>query len=290
MIMLSTPAMKRDLRALWTKSFPDSQSTIRFFFRYRYCPGQCLVLVRDNTVVSALHLLPAQIVTENGRSPVQYIYAAATLPEYRNTGCMTQLLQAAEDLGAARGVPYTALVPSGRSLFAYYERSGFVPYFETRTVRVSREELIGLARGGREQRAQVSSRLLSSVRTEVLRDGVGNLLWDRSAFSFAVAYQKISQGNVFSAAAPGYVGYAFFQQEEQTGVVTEAIAQPPVLAGLARQLQSACRSPLMLFRLPVDSPLFAGRGEISFSGMLKVNGKLAELPEGKHPYLGLELN
>lgn len=290
MITLSTPAMKRKLRVLWAKSFPDSQTVIHFFFQYRYRSEQCLALVRENSVVSALHLLPAQIVTENGRSPVQYIYAAATLPEYRNTGCMTQLLQAAEDIGTARGIPFTALVPSGQSLFSYYERSGFVPYFETRTVRVSKEELKKLAHGGREKRAQASSRLLASVRTEALCGGVGNLLWDRSAFSFAAAYQKIAQGNVFSAAAPGYVGYAFFQQEEQTGVVTEAIAQPPVLAGLARQLQSVCRGPLLLFRLPVDSPLFAGQGEISFTGMLKVNGGLAALPKGKHPYLGLDLN
>ena len=119
MITLSTPAMKRKLRGLWAKSFPDSQTVIHFFFQYRYRSEQCLALVRENSVVSALHLLPAQIVTENGRSPVQYIYAAATLPEYRNTGCMTQLLQAAEDIGTARGIPFTALVPSGQSLFSY---------------------------------------------------------------------------------------------------------------------------------------------------------------------------
>lgn len=290
MIMLSTPDMKRDLRALWKKCFPDSQMVIHFFFQHCYRPEQCLTVVRDGGVVSALHLLSAQLVTENGRCPVQYIYAAATLPEYRNTGCMTQLLQAAEELAVQRGIPFTAVVPAGQSLFGYYERSGFVLYFETRTVRVKREELKQLAHRGREQRAQVSSRLLSSVRTDALRSGVGNVIWDRGAFSFAAAFQEIAKGEVFSADAAGDVGYAFFQQEEQTGVVTEIIAQESVLPGLAYQLQKECRSPLMLFRLPVDSPLFPDRGEITFTGMLKANGELAPIPKGGHPYLGLELN
>jgi len=290
MIMLSTPAMKRDLRVLWAKSFPDPQTVIHFFFQRRYRPEQCLAFVRDSRVVSALHLLPAQLVTETGRCPVQYIYAAATLPEYRNAGCMTQLLQAAEELGISRGVPFTALVPSGQSLFSYYARSGFVPYFETRTVRVPRERLKELARGGRANRAEGSSRLLSSVRTDTLRGGIGNVLWDRGAFAFAKAFQEIAQGEVFSSAYPGRLGYAFFQQEEQTGIVTEAIAQPAVLPGLARQLQLRCRSPLILFRLPVNSPLFLGEGKIEFTGMLKQNGNLAPQPKGEHPYLGLDLN
>ncbi len=290
MIMLSTPAMKRDLRVLWAKSFPDSQTVIHFFFQHRYRPDQCLVMVQDGRVVSALHLLPAQIVTEDGRCPVQYIYAAATLPEYRNTGCMTKLLHAAEELGVSRGIPYTALVPSGQSLFAYYERAGFVPYFETRTVRITRQELKHLARGGREKRAEVSARLLSSVRIDALRNEIGNVLWDRDAFAFAAEYQQIAQGEVFSAATAGSVGYAFFQQEEQTGIVTEAIANEAVLSGLANQLQSKCRSPLILFCLPVDSPLFPGKGEITCTGMLKVNGEIGQLPNGKHPYLGLDLN
>ena len=233
MITLSTSAMKRDLRVLWAKSFPDPQAVINFFFQYRYRADQCLALVRENRVISALHLLPAQIVTENGRSPVQYIYAAATLPEYRNTGCMTQLLKAAEDLGTSRGIPFTALVPSVQSLFPYYERSGFVPYFETRTVRVSKEELKKLAHGGREKRAQASSRLLASVRTEALGGGVGNLLWDCSAFSFASAYQKAAQGNVFSAATPGYVGY------EEGGQLTEKVRRKPYSVVLFDEIEKA---------------------------------------------------
>lgn len=290
MITFAAPGMKRDLRTLWAKSFPDPPAVVHYFFQHRFCPEQCLAMVRDGMVVSALHLLNAQIVTENGRSPVQYIYAAATLPEYRNHGCMSKLLQAAEELGRSRGVPFTALVPSGQSLFAYYERSGFTPYFQTRTVRVDRERMKRLAYGGRRLSAQASPRLLSAVRTDALKNGIGNVLWNRSAFAFAAGYQRVSQGEIVSAASFGGVGYAFFQQEEQLGVVTEAIADVEVLPGIVSQLRRRSRSPLILFRLPVDSALFAGEGEVAFTGMLKANDGKTPLPAGGHPYLGLELN
>lgn len=92
-------------------------------------------------------LLPA--VWHNGTStyPVQYVYAAATLPAYRGQGLFGALLRQAHEEASRRGQAASFLRPGEPSLTAYYRRFGYENWFTAAVLRLSREELAAL--GGR---------------------------------------------------------------------------------------------------------------------------------------------
>ncbi len=65
-----------------------------------------------------------------GRSlPVQYIYAAATLPAYRGRGYCGALLKAAFEVGRSRGQAASFLRPASQGLTDYYTQFGYRPFF-----------------------------------------------------------------------------------------------------------------------------------------------------------------
>lgn len=292
MITLASPAMERQLDKLWRSCFYDPVKVTRYFFKYRFVPDNTLVAVEGKEVVSALYLLPCKIRMNGRLCKAQYVYAAATLPQFRNRGLMTGLLRQADELGAENGVLYTVLAPASQSLFRYYEKSGYQTYFYLRKIRVERGELEALAQGGKQDAAAISDRLLWSVRNKALGGGAGNVSWDKHAAGFAVDFFCVCGGEVFSAARDGSVGYAFFQQQENFGKVTEMISDENTLPGLAYQMVNECKCQQFVLLLPVGSPLFPGRGEVLPFGMIKpIPGQSAGIePAGNLPYLGLHLN
>lgn len=112
-----------------------------------YRPADCMVEFRDDQPVSMAFLLPA--VWHNGADayPVQYIYAAATLPAYRGRGLFGSLLKRAHEEALRRGQAASFLRPGEPSLTAYYRRFGYENWFAADVLRLTREELDAL--GGR---------------------------------------------------------------------------------------------------------------------------------------------
>ena len=149
MIGLAEKGMERQLDKLWRSSFNDPMRVTRYFLKYRFRPENCLVFQKDGEVVSGLYLLEAKIRLEGKLFPVQYIYAASTLPNYRNQGCMSQLLEFAEELGRQRGMACSVLVPATQSLFLYYGKFGYETFFYTRNVKIEKSRLKAIAFGGK---------------------------------------------------------------------------------------------------------------------------------------------
>lgn len=104
MAELSRPDQIPALKAIWAASFPeDSHELIDRAFGRLYRPADCMVECRAGRPVSMAFLLPA--VWHNGTStyPVQYIYAAATLPAYRGQGLFGALLRQAHEEASRPG-------------------------------------------------------------------------------------------------------------------------------------------------------------------------------------------
>ena len=142
MAELSRPDQIPALKAIWAASFPeDSHELIDRAFGRLYRPADCMVECRAGRPVSMAFLLPA--VWHNGTStyPVQYIYAAATLPAYRGQGLFGALLRQAHEEASRRGQAASFLRPGEPSLTAYYRRFGYENWFTAAVLRLSREEL-----------------------------------------------------------------------------------------------------------------------------------------------------
>lgn len=110
--------------AIWRASFPqDSEETIAAFLatvplKYAFLAEQ------DGRAVAMVYGLPAAV---EGK-PLQYIYAAATLPEYRGRGVFGELLRYALETARSEGCVGSFLRPAEPSLQGYYERFGYRPW------------------------------------------------------------------------------------------------------------------------------------------------------------------
>jgi GNAT superfamily N-acetyltransferase len=133
---------------IWANCFTeDSERFINVFLSNCFAFDRCLIWKQDGKPVAMLHLLPQIIKTHNRDYKTQYLYAAATLPEYRSQGIMRKLMLAAEQDGIKYGYEYTVLLPATQSLYQFYEANGFSTAFNVKKAQVSRKELLNISYG-----------------------------------------------------------------------------------------------------------------------------------------------
>jgi GNAT superfamily N-acetyltransferase len=133
---------------IWHNCFlEDSERFVNVFLNTCFAFDRCLLWEQNGKPVAMLHLLPHIIKTHNKDYKTQYLYAAATLPEYRSQGIMGKLMQAAEQDGIQNGYEYTVLLPATQSLYKFYEANGFTTAFNVKKAQVTRKELLNIAYG-----------------------------------------------------------------------------------------------------------------------------------------------
>ena len=76
-----------------------------------------------------LFLLESSVCFQGQENRAAYLYAAATLPQYRSRGIMGGMIRFAADFCRSAGFHSIVLVPAEESLFGYYGRSGFKTAF-----------------------------------------------------------------------------------------------------------------------------------------------------------------
>ena len=112
---------QREMRAMWHDIFGDDVAEIDSFL-VRHTDAIPLIHREDDRVVSMLFVVPLQMWEQR----VAYIYAVATLPEYRGRGIASQLLNEALQLvEQSRKFDCVALIPSSTESKRLYERLGF---------------------------------------------------------------------------------------------------------------------------------------------------------------------
>lgn len=185
-------ADKRDipsLKEIWRISFGDGEEYINMFMDERFEKAETVVCEEDGEVVSMLFLFRCSFSLSRKLYPSFYLYAAATLPEYRGRGIMGNMLTYSKEYAAKKGLDFIILSPAEKGLYDYYGRFGFVKCFSSlRTV----------------VKANVSHKLSAeftpfSVRENLsLRNGeVGKtdgVVWDEDFFRYALGENEFTEG------------------------------------------------------------------------------------------------
>lgn len=109
---------------LWRRCFDDGDFS-EFYLKHRADNQNMLVILRDGRPVSMASFLPAVYQTTKGALPVRYVYAVATLPEYRRQGLAKKILDCAIRLWDEP----LLLSPADEGLYQYYGKQGFVRCF-----------------------------------------------------------------------------------------------------------------------------------------------------------------
>jgi predicted N-acetyltransferase YhbS len=121
--------MKQQLIDLWKASFGDSDEFIALWFDRVYSEDRTLVIKEERRIISAVHIVPYEVRYYDKRLPAAYVCGVCTLPEERQKGHMTRLMQQAHAFMRERGFAIAMLIPNSQTLCAYYRRFGYISMF-----------------------------------------------------------------------------------------------------------------------------------------------------------------
>jgi len=171
--------------------FDECEAYSAFYCATRFTENNTLVYVEQHTPVASLTLLDAEVVTAGRVFPIAYVYAVATLPEWRNRGLAAALLQYADEHLQSRGVEAALLVPATAPLFDYYAKLGYETKFfiaKHKPLFVEEEADVVL------QVTELTAGDYFRLRKAAYTAGGYYVQWDRSALDYALQECRLSGG------------------------------------------------------------------------------------------------
>lgn len=175
---------KEQITRMWETCFGDDREYIDFYLEKRMTEANMLVACVDDKIVSMASFLPVQYMCDGTYINARYVYAVATLPEYRGMGFAGQVLQFARQ---HYGQPLI-LAPAEESLKDYYGSFGFVEAFSDTRASVS-NDLTALAC---EEDDEMSLDMETISAKEYLRlrdercERDGYVRWDEEALAYVM--------------------------------------------------------------------------------------------------------
>lgn len=285
--------MRGELAKIWQICFDEPPRPAHFFLNNCFRPKNSLVYSMGGKIASVIYFLPARVALENGCAQAHYIYAAATLPQYRGRGMMLSLLAAAARRGAGRGDRYSVVLPATEGLYSLYEKAGYRDFFETDIVSLPCERARALAGSEHAGRTLLTWERLSSFRSAQLARRPGSVLWAQDAFRFAAGMGRVYGDRLVLSRTGAHIAYAMCRPGPETCTVLELMARPESLAALMADLIRTVPAQTYRFRLPACSRLLGKEGELSRFGMILPLGGAAPIAVSRGadaPYLGLALD
>lgn len=113
------------LKTIWKACFDDTDLYIASYYINRPFNARALVWKEDGRIVSSLDLIPISLKVKSAEYNALYIYAAATLPEYRGRGIMHKLIDESARWGLENGYHFLCLIPQTEALISFYQNQGF---------------------------------------------------------------------------------------------------------------------------------------------------------------------
>lgn len=119
----------QQLKALWQSVFGDREETADYFLKNAVSLSDIYAYKLQGKIVSAFYLVDSALKSGSETCKAKYLYAAATLPEYRSRGYMGEMIRYAAEYLPITGCKALFLYPADESLYGYYARFGFKPSF-----------------------------------------------------------------------------------------------------------------------------------------------------------------
>lgn len=209
---------------LWKTCFGDEEDYIEFYLDNRMTEDNMLVVYEDGRAVSMASFLPVRYLCEGEYVPARYVYAVATLPEYRGKGLAKHILQFAQEHYKQPLI----LAPAEESLMRYYETLGFKRAFQDTREHMT-EDLRALALqedGEREfEMTPISAKEYVQRRDEKCAKE-GYVSWDESAVSYVMEQCERYGGRAAlvqrQTDAVAEDDILMYQKEEDTLVIVES--------------------------------------------------------------------
>jgi hypothetical protein len=186
---------------IWQECFGDDRKYIEMYLDNRFETENMLVIHEAGRPVSMASFLPVEITVNGERISSKYVYAVATLPEYRKKGYASEIIKHAFEKYAEPLI----LQPESEKLVKYYEKLGFVKAFNESPCwmcdgKCSEISAAGydLEQGmpqtlGKYKVSEASAEEYKSVRDRVF-DREGYVQWDLKSLEYAIRENEFCGG------------------------------------------------------------------------------------------------
>ncbi len=130
-------------KELYLKCFTeDTREDADFLFENVLSKATLISKEYEGRPIAMLFLMESNL-TEKGKTyPFYYLYAACTHPDFRGKGIMGELLASAKKTALLKGKMGIFLKPATKSLFDFYAKYGFSPFFDYSYLRLPVSEFL----------------------------------------------------------------------------------------------------------------------------------------------------
>lgn len=169
-----------ELKHLWKSCFDENEKAIDLFFEkaMKFTDVYCAKL--NGKIVSAIYLIKASL----NDKKAHYIFAVATLSEYRGKGIMRNLMEYSLNDAKNNGDVYSLLFPANEKLYDFYKKFGYVESCTARHIEFTRKELEAVSTADSNKRCD-----LEMLQKECLKNNF--LLWNNNFVQFVKDYYGI---------------------------------------------------------------------------------------------------
>ncbi len=217
-------AQDGDLKALsplWQEAFEADAQEADHYFRHRHLHENMLVALEDGEVAGMLTMLPADLVTARAVLPIRYVFAVATFKAFRRRGVSTRLLNAAHSQMKQAGIAASVLVPATPSLFGFYEKRGYAPYFYIDSLRVDAGDIAPPDAAIRIAPCEADAYL--ALRDAALSAHTPYVRWDEDALRYMIAGFRLEDGGALRMANEGGQAACLYERRDGGIRITELL-------------------------------------------------------------------
>ncbi len=223
------------IEKIWKSCFGDEEEYIRFYMEHRMTEENMLIIREDQKVVSMASFLPVRYLCEGQYVDARYVYAVATLPEYRGRGLAKRILTFAQKHYDKPLI----LAPAEESLMRYYETLGFQKAFPD--TRGEMKDTLAALEWTENEDADDMIKPLTAQEYVQIRDEKcareGYVRWDEDAVCYAIALCE-RYGGVAAAVerTKGEKDILMYEKDDDTLVIVETSLRPEALQELLSHL------------------------------------------------------
>ncbi len=268
MIRLSVKNDREGLINLWKEAFGDSREAIEFFLDNRYVPENTVVSEDDGKISSMLFLLDGKFSVKEKLYDSYYLYAAATLKEFRGRGIMKQMLDFAKKISSERKIDFICLKPAEKGLYDYYAANGYKTVFTTKTVVISADESYNISL--------------------IFPDDYDRFIWDNNSVDYAVKQHEFYGGKTISSRE----GRCLYTIDDAVCTVKDILFTDVNLADIVHEISISDKLSRFEIDLPSGYEIESAEYTVRDNGMALAVSYRAEniIPEIKNAYLDLTLD
>jgi hypothetical protein len=178
---------REDIIDIWQQCFGDERDYIEMYMDNRFETENMLVIHEDGRPVSMASFLPVNIMIDGEYVSAKYVYAVATLPDYRKKGYASKILKYA----SKKYNEPLILQPENDKLVEYYERLGFVEAFKESPCWIyeiceSKSYEVDLGKS-------ISASKYKEIRDKYFENN-GYIQWDEAAIDYAIKENEFCGG------------------------------------------------------------------------------------------------